>query len=219
MKDIIKEILTTLWRDNEQRRILLFLGLTVCFMALEFIYGYLSNSIGLISDSFHMMVDSCALLIGLAASYISKRGGCETSFNRPLGLMKIESLSALIMSLFLVSVSYNLLLISIDRLKNPQSINIEKYDTQLVFVSIGGLLVNLLGLKVLGEEQSSDNMKGLFLHVLADTLGSLGVLVSCFLIKYFGILISDPLCAILVSITILVSVIPLLKSSFLTLLG
>ncbi len=59
----------------------------------------------------------------------------------------------------------------------------------------------------------NDNMKGVYLHVLADTLGSVGVIISSLLIKYFGWYIADPLCSICISIMILLSVIPLLKHS------
>jgi solute carrier family 30 (zinc transporter), member 5/7 len=90
----------------------------------------------------------------------------------------------------------------------------------MVFVSVGGLTINLVGLIFFSEDaQSSENIKGLFLHVLADTLGSLGVLLSCFLVKQFDMHRSDPVCALFVSLTIFVSVIPLLKSSSLSLLG
>lgn len=93
----------------------------------------------------------------------------------------------------------------------------------MVLVSLGGLVINISGLFILGEVDGTDghnnNMKGLFLHVLADTLGSLGVLLSCFLIKKYDWVVSDPLCAMLVSVMIFVSVLPLLKSSCISLLG
>ena len=84
----------------------------------------------------------------------------------------------------------------------------------MIVVSIGGLIINLCGLFFfLEDEDSNENIYGLFLHVLADTLGSLGVLLSCFLIKVYDWHISDPICALVVSIMIFISVIPLLKIS------
>ena len=56
-------------------------------------------------------------------------------------------------------------------------------------------------------------MYGVFLHVLADTLGSVGVIISCYLIKYYGLLIADPICSGIISILILMSLYPLLKST------
>ena len=108
-----------------------------------------------------MLVDSMALLIGLGAAYISKRGKNDKTWKLPYGYAKIESISALFNSLFLISVSYNLFIKSIDRLLHPQKINVADYDVQLVVVSIGGLIINLAGLFFFSEdedEHSSENI-------------------------------------------------------------
>ena len=77
-----------------------------------------------------------------------------------------------------------------------------------------GLIINLIGLAFFHEDENdgpqNDNITGLFLHVLADTLGSVGVLVSCYLIKNYDMEIADPICALVVSVMIFVSVMPLL---------
>ena len=89
-----------------------------------------------------------------------------------------------------------------------------KYTTEMILVSIGGLVVNLIGLFFFAEnEEQNENIYGLFLHVLADTLGSVGVLVSCYLVTNYKITIADPVCAMVVSILIFVSVLPLIKLS------
>ena len=115
--EVIKDVLRTTWQDKETRSILSFLILNASFMSVELLYGYLSNSLSLIGDGFHMMVDSMALFVGLAAAYISKRD--TRTWQLPYGYMKIESLSALFNSLFLIAVSYSLFLKSVDRLQNP----------------------------------------------------------------------------------------------------
>jgi solute carrier family 30 (zinc transporter), member 5/7 len=84
----------------------------------------------------------------------------------------------------------------------------------MILVSIGGLIVNLIGLVFFHEnEEQNENIYGLFLHVLADTLGSVGVLVSCYLVTNYNISVADPVCAMVVSIMIFVSVLPLIKMS------
>ena len=84
----------------------------------------------------------------------------------------------------------------------------------MILVSTGGLIINLIGLVFFHEnEEQNENIYGLFLHVLADTLGSVGVLVSCFLVTNYKISIADPVCAMVVSILIFVSVLPLIKMS------
>ena len=69
---MLSDFFNTIWSDPNSKKILLFLILNFGFMGVELLYGYLSNSLGLIGDSFHMLCDSMALMIGLGASYISK---------------------------------------------------------------------------------------------------------------------------------------------------
>ncbi len=85
-------------------------------------------------------------------------------------------------------------------------------------VAVGGLIINLVGLAHFHEEEhQNENIYGLFLHVLADTLGSVGVIVSCQLAKR-GIAIADPICAMIVSLMIFISVLPLIQMSIKSLL-
>lgn len=93
--------------------------------------------------------------------------------------------------------------------------------SELLVVAILGLLVNLVGLFAFdhaghGHAEGAgheENMKGIFLHILADTLGSAGVIVSTILIKLTGWTVFDPLASMFIASLILVSSIPLLKSS------
>lgn len=135
--------------------------------------------------------------------------------------MRMEQLAALFNALFLVSCSNNIFCKAVDRLIHPQKINVEEYNTEMIVVSIGGLLVNISGLFILGEDEEAhnDNLKSVFLHVLADTLGSLGVLVSCWLIKMYNWHVADPICALVVSVMIFVSVLPLLLQNCYSLFG
>lgn len=68
------------------------------------------------------------------------------------------------------------------------------------------------------SEASKDNMRGVFLHALADSLGSLGVIASTVLVKYYGLTLADPICSFLVAAMVLASGIPFLKSTALQLL-
>ena len=114
----VKDFIQVCLDDPPSKKILLFLTLNASFMALEFIYGYLSNSLGLISDSFHMMFDSLALLVGLIASFVAKqKSNDESKFT--FGLAKIETLAGLLNGIFLIFVSYNLMIKSVDRIMYP----------------------------------------------------------------------------------------------------
>ena len=209
------EFISFVNEDPSSSKIFRFLALTLSFMVLEMVYGHLSGSLSLMSDGIHMLCDSTALLIGLLVSFISKSK--SQSFKYPFGLVKIEPLFGLINGLFLVFVSISLFNKSVHKLRNPIQ-NTDQYEGESIIVAIGGLIVNLMGLVCFHEDtDKNENIYGLFLHVLADTLGSIGVIVSTYLAKR-GYLFADPACAMLVSIMIFVSVVPLIKMSCCSLL-
>lgn len=93
--------------------------MNLMFMFVEVIYGYLTNSLGLISDAAHMAFDCTALLIGLIASYISKLNTDQTF---GYGLGRIEVLSGFFNAIFLIFVSFKILCESIDRIFEPERI-------------------------------------------------------------------------------------------------
>ncbi|CAN1726132.1 Metal tolerance protein 8 [Linum perenne] len=255
-------------------------------MVVEFVAGFMSNSLGLISDACHMLFDCAALAIGLYASYIARLPANE-QYNYGRG--RFEVLSGYVNAVFLVLVGSLIVLESFERLLDPQEIS----TNSLLVVSVGGLVVNIVGLiffhggsgcshshsdsrshshshshsphshghghedhnesisishgyletspthqlgqykshhsnhqgshseKTSGEVEPEKhhhhhvdhNMEGIFLHVLADTMGSVGVVISTLLIKYKGWLVADPASSIFISALIISSVIPLLRNS------
>ncbi|KAK9117015.1 hypothetical protein Sjap_015962 [Stephania japonica] len=310
--------------ERKSRKIALFLLINTAYMVVEFVAGFMSNSLGLISDACHMLFDCAALAIGLYASYIS-RLPANAQFNYGRG--RFEILSGYVNAVFLVLVGSLIVLESFERILDPQEIS----TNSLLSVSIGGLVVNVVGLIFFHEEHhhahggggscshshshshnhhshshSHDvddhkshgghhrdisitqenlvkhdhdhhsllksqaygdgcshthcdrpssshvhedgssfhdhsslgstvkpllekkqmkepekhhhhhidhNMEGIFLHVLADTMGSVGVVISTLLIQYKGWLVADPACSIFISVLIVSSVIPLLRNS------
>jgi zinc transporter 5/7 len=89
----------------------------MAFFFVELIYGYMSNSLGLISDAFHMLFDCMALFIGLSASYISQLKSSDNEYTYGYG--KIETISGLFNGIFLVFISYNILCESVERIFEP----------------------------------------------------------------------------------------------------
>lgn len=349
--------------ERKSRKIAAFLLINTAYMFVEFGSGFMSDSLGLISDACHMLFDCAALAIGLYASYIA-RLPANGMYN--FGRGRFEILSGYVNAVFLVLVGALIVLESIERILEPREIS----TTSLLAVSIGGLVVNIIGLVFFHEEhhhahggtcshshshshshhhyhehhehhvhedhqhhghdhhsvahvkaccdihgaeshhhehhgnsnsegihnnlmnnafmekhnhshghehhhhdhsehcqQSGDhahqncsstsinqhleipissvrshgievhssksellsesgnhkksghrhhidhNMEGIFLHVLADTMGSVGVVISTLLIKYKGWLIADPICSVFISVMIVSSVLPLLRNS------
>lgn len=177
-------------------------------MFVEALYGYWSNSLGLISDAIHMCFDCTALAIGLYASYISKRA---IDSEHPYGYTRYETLSGFINSIFLIFVGIKIFIESIERIMETPEIQTD----MLILVSVLGLIVNIFGLCSFHDLSHGDNnnLKGVFLHVLADTLGSVGVIISSVLIKLYDWHISDPISSLIISTLILLSVTELLGTS------
>lgn len=131
--------------ERRSRKIALFLMINTSYMVVEFVAGFMSNSLGLISDACHMLFDCAALAIGLYASYIS-RLPANGQFNYGRG--RFEVLSGYVNAVFLVLVGALIVLESIERILDPQEIS----TNSLLVVSVGGLLVNVVGLIFFHEE-------------------------------------------------------------------
>uniref|UniRef100_A0A8D0AAA9 Zinc transporter n=1 Tax=Sander lucioperca TaxID=283035 RepID=A0A8D0AAA9_SANLU len=231
IKDSLKQIL----EEYDSRQIFYFLCLNLAFTFVELFYGVWTNSLGLISDGFHMLFDCSALVLGLFAALMT-RWKATRIFSYGYG--RVEILSGFINGLFLMVIAFFVFVESVTRVLDPPNINTD----MLTPVSVGGLLVNLVGICAFshahahahgGKGCSSNDhghshhghshsehshgghghSHGVFLHVLADTLGSVGVIISTILIRQFGWLIADPLCSLFIATLIFLSVIPLLKDA------
>ncbi|KAL3526462.1 hypothetical protein ACH5RR_011118 [Cinchona calisaya] len=131
--------------ERKSRKIALFLLINAAYMVVEFVAGFMSNSLGLISDACHMLFDCAALAIGLYASYIS-RLPANVQYNYGRG--RFEVLSGYVNAVFLVLVGALIVLESFERILDPQEIS----TNSLLAVSFGGLLVNVVGLIFFHEE-------------------------------------------------------------------
>ncbi|KAL5005080.1 hypothetical protein ScPMuIL_018536 [Solemya velum] len=263
----IMAVLTTgmkhIVEDENSRTIFYFLCINLSFTFVELVYGVWTNSLGLISDGFHMLFDCSALVMGLYAAVMSKWKATRVF---SYGFDRVEVLSGFINGLFLVVIGVFVFTEALTRLFDPPDINTDR----LFIVSVLGLLVNLIGIFAFkshshghshgghshdqspakghghshgghghshgghghshgghghshgGHDQSdghhNTNMEGVFLHILADTLGSVGVIISSVLIENFGWNISDPICTLFIATLILLSVFPLLKETAVILL-
>lgn len=215
--------LSRVLEEKDSRQIFYFLCINLSFAFVELAWGLWSNSLGLVSDSFHMLFDCSALILGLIAAVMAK---WKSTRIFPYGYGRVEVLSGFVNGLFLLVVACFLLVVAFQRLLDPPNINTDK----LMAVSVAGLLVNLIGVFVFRHQHhhhhshndhshhdhhhhENSNLKGIYLHVLADLLGSVGVIISSFLIERWQLLIADPICTVLVAMLILSTVWPLLRDS------
>lgn len=197
-----------------------------------------------------MALDCTSLALGLVAGTLLKYP-INPNGKYPFGLRHFEILAGFTNGTLLIGISGSIILEAVGRLFNPVSL---QKTSELIIVSILGLLVNLVGIFAFnhgheghshshggghshghshshshshgacedeesGEDSGmNDNMKGIFLHILADTLGSVGVVVSTILINYFKWQGFDPVASIIIAVLIFMSAIPLIKSTASTLL-
>lgn len=218
--------------DRNSRNLLGFLVLNLSFAFVELFYGIWTNSLGLISDSFHMFFDCTGLVAGLAASIIVK---WKPNERFSYGYVRAEVLAGFVNGLFLLFISFFIFSEAVERLVEPPEVKHER----LFLVSVLGLLVNLVGIFIFnhggatgshghshdgnhghghshghnGHSGNAQIMKGVFLHILADTLGSVGVIVSAILMHFFNWMIADPICSIFIAVLIALSVGTLLSES------
>uniref|UniRef100_A0A8C5JYL2 Zinc transporter n=1 Tax=Jaculus jaculus TaxID=51337 RepID=A0A8C5JYL2_JACJA len=135
----IKESLKQILEESDSRQIFYFLCLNLLFTFVELFYGVLTNSLGLISDGFHMLFDCSALVMGLFAALMS-RWKATRIFSYGYG--RIEILSGLINGLFLIVIAFFVFMESVTRLIDPPELD----TNMLTPVSVGGLVVNLIGI-------------------------------------------------------------------------
>lgn len=181
--------------------------ITFLFLLIELIGGLVSNSLALLADAGHMFQDVFALLLSLFALKLSSK---KRTSNYSFGYKRAEVLAAFINGLFLVIISFFLLIEAFARIGKPEVIN-----TQLMFiVSLLGIVANVAMFLLLFKGSHDDlNIKGAFLHVTGDTLGSIGALIASILIALTGNVIFDVLITFFITILISFSAFNLLKQS------
>ena len=166
-------------------------------MIVEAIGGWLTNSLALIADAGHMLTDVAALALTLAAIWFSSR---PATARKTFGYYRLEILAAFVNGIALVLLSIWIIYEAIMRWRDPPAIN----GTQLTVIALGGLLVNVIAAKLLHSHHKHDlNMRGAWLHVMGDLLGSVTAMAAGVLIVAAGWLWADPLCSILISLIII----------------
>ena len=183
------------------------LAINFVFLLVEFVGGILTGSLALLSDAGHMLSDVGALLIALIASRIAARG---PSALRTYGYGRAETLAALMNGLFLWLIVGMIFLEAAQRLFRPQAVEAR---TMLAVAAIG-LAANVGSALVLFRHREHDlNVRGAFLHLAADSLSSIGVVIAGVLMWRYGWFVADPAASFLVGALILFASWSLIKES------
>lgn len=176
---------------NGEKRLFLTFLVTILILTAELIGGYLSNSLALLSDAGHMVTDALAIALGLVAARISRKPSDE---HATYGYHRVGVLAALINGLSLLVIAVLIFYESYERLMAPPLINIPV----MLGVAFLGLVGNIVMALILGMSHEDLNVKSVWLHVLGDTLSSVGVIVSGIVIYFTGWVYADPITGVLI---------------------
>jgi cobalt-zinc-cadmium efflux system protein len=183
------------------------LGLTLTFMIVEAVGGWLSGSLALLADAGHMLTDGGALALSLLSAWIALR---PANASKTYGYQRWEILAALINGAALFGIAGWVILEAVQRIHHPHPIRAQLF----LVVAAGGLLVNLISLWILhGIRKGSLNTRGAYLHVLGDALGSVGALAAATVIAVTGWILADPIISIALALLILIGAWRLLRES------
>ncbi|KAJ3109788.1 hypothetical protein HDU97_000018 [Phlyctochytrium planicorne] len=287
---LIARYIKAIINDPKTKNVFFFLLLNLVFTVVEFVWGWWTNSLGLISDAVHMLFDSTALILSLIASVIVK---WEATDSFTYGYGRVETLTGFANALALVFASLGIIWEGLERLWDPPEIKMdnlllseslplitEVWDTitdmevttmeegscrfsgdtatamveedmedmvdttrslseavmtmgMEVMEAMAGMIMGdtvdtiMEGMGITGTEDMGITVgmlgmegmgvmimeMGMFLHVLADTLGSVGVIISCILINLYGWTWADPFASLFIAVLILGSIWPLLVES------
>ncbi|MHC4875203.1 MAG: cation diffusion facilitator family transporter [Planctomycetota bacterium] len=185
--------------NGNQKRLLLTLVLAGGYMVAEIVGGLLSNSLALLADAGHMFSDVASLGLSAFAIWLARQ---PSGSQRTYGFHRAEILAALINGTTLVAVSLFVFVEAWERLQSPPEVQ----GGLMMGIAFGGLLVNIAGLFILhGGREENLNVRGAWLHVASDALGSVAAITAGLLIHFFGWYWSDPLISAVIGLLILYS--------------
>ncbi|HEY6688743.1 MAG TPA: cation diffusion facilitator family transporter [Propionibacteriaceae bacterium] len=166
--------------NAHRKRLIVVLVITFVVLIAEVIGGLIAGSLALLADAGHMLTDSTGLIMALIAAALAARAA---TVRRTFGLQRAEVLAALANALLLVGVAVWVLIMAVERLRNPAEIR----SGLMLAVAVVGVLANLAGLLVLRPAQSTSlNIRGAYLEVFGDLVGSLAVIIAAVLILITG---------------------------------
>jgi cobalt-zinc-cadmium efflux system protein len=199
-------------RHTETLRLKLALAISCIYFFAELIGGFLTNSLALLSDAGHMLSDIAALALSLFAFRIAKRPATVIS---TYGYHRAEILAALFNGLTLWLIVGVIFTAAYNRFLDPPAV--DSYG--MMIVASLGLVVNVVAGGVLyGSHHHNLNLRGAFLHVVSDALGSVGAIVASLIMLFTGWYVADPLISILIGLLILHSSWNLVKESLIVLM-
>ncbi len=195
--------------STNRRLLLSALVFFVSFM-IQGVGGFLTGSVGLISDSLENLNDAFVNTLGIGSLWVAHKHSPDHRL--PYGLHRLEVINSLIVVILLIVFGFYIASEAIDRFQNPQPIQTE----QVLLFALVGLTLNLLATRILVPQEADEvinnlNLKGAYLHALTDSITSFILIISMIVIRFTGWIWIDPLVALLILLIISRGVYVLLK--------
>jgi cobalt-zinc-cadmium efflux system protein len=192
---------------RSRRRLSIVLGLTAVYMLAEAVGGWLTGSLALWADAGHALTDVAALALALIAVWFGSR---PATSSKTFGYYRLEILAALINGVALVLISFLIFYEAYKRWSQPPVVR----SGLMMLVAGGGLVINLICARLLHADHKDDlNVRGAWLHIIGDALGSLGAIIAGALMSLYGWYAADPLLSCLIGLLIIWSSWHLIRES------
>ncbi|MGK7899360.1 MAG: cation diffusion facilitator family transporter [Xenococcus sp. (in: cyanobacteria)] len=195
--------------NSQQRfRLTIMLVAILLFAIIEWLVGHLSHSLALRSDAWHMVADSGSILLALSASFLMRLTVVRQLSRKP----RLDVVAAFLNSIGLILMAGLIVWEAIGHLtQSPEQI----LSIPMLLTAMIGLMVNIVGIRLLHEDsQKNLNVRGAFLHMLADLASSVGVIISAIAIYMFQCFWLDGVLSLVIALFIANSALPLLKLSW-----
>jgi cobalt-zinc-cadmium efflux system protein len=188
-------------------RLLAVLALTGTVLIAQVVGGLLSGSLALLADAGHMLTDVTGLVIALLAMRIATR---PATAEKTFGYLRAEALAAFGNATLLLLIASWVVVEAVGRLSAPPAVA----DGTMLLVALVGLAVNAVGLVLLrGGQEHNLNLRGAYLEVLGDLLGSAAVVVAALVISFTGLTRADPLASLVIVALIVPRAVALLRDA------
>jgi len=189
------------------QRLALSILITLTFVLVEAITGYLSHSLALMSDAGHNFADALALIFAWYGVWIALK---PSTAKRTFGYHRVGTLAALVNSVSLVVIALLVFWEAMDRLRHPQPV----HSTPMIIVALIAILMNIvISLWLRSGAKKDLNVRSAYVHMLSDVIAAAGVVVAGLVVAFTGASIADPLVSILIGLLILWSSWGILKES------
>ncbi|GAA1601130.1 cation diffusion facilitator family transporter [Leucobacter chromiireducens] len=190
---------------KHRKRLIIALSITLSVFFIQLIGAFISNSLALLADAGHMLTDATGVAIALIASLIAT---LPATSKRTFGYLRVEVLAALVNGIVLGVIAVVIFVQAISRFGSE----VEIQSTPMLIAAVIGGVANLVSLLVLQSGQKESlNVRGAYLEVLGDLLGSVAVVIAAIVIMLTGWEMIDPIASILIAVLIIPRAISLLR--------